>query len=69
MTLAEFVRQIERYHDTHILISDSSIATMTISGVFKLNELDPTLQALQLSLGLQVISLNDNTLHLIKPAS
>ena len=69
MTLFEFARQIERYHDTRILISDSSIAAMTISGVFPLDELDPILQALQLSLGLQVISLNDNTLQLIKPAS
>ncbi|MBE9539585.1 MAG: FecR family protein [Proteobacteria bacterium] len=69
MTLFEFVRQIERYHDTHILISDSSIAAMTISGVFPLDELGPILQALQLSLGLQVLSLNDNTLQLIKPAS
>jgi len=69
MTLFEFVRQIERYHDTHILIPDSSIAAMTISGVFPLDELDPILQALQLSLGLQVVPVDAKTLKLIKPLS
>ena len=66
MTLTELVRQIERYHDTHILITDSSIATSTISGVFALSDIDPILQALQVSLGLSVVSIDDKTLQLIK---
>ena len=66
MTLAELAGEIERYHDTHILIADSSIATLTISGVFQLKELGPILQALQLSLNLDVITLDDKTLQLIK---
>ncbi len=69
MTLTNFVRQIERYHDIHILITDSSIAAITISGVFTLNDLEPILQALQLSLGLEVIPVNDKILQLIKPPS
>ncbi len=66
MTLTELVRQIERYHDTHILITDSSIATLTLSGVFALNDIGPILQALQLSLGLEVVSIGDKTLQLVR---
>jgi len=66
MTLTDLVRQIERYHDTHILITDISIATLTISGVFALKELDPILQALQLSLGLAILPVDDKTVQLIK---
>jgi transmembrane sensor len=65
LTLAELVKEIERYHDIHILIADSNIATLTISGVFALKELDPILQALQLSLNLEVIAVDDKTLQLI----
>jgi len=67
MPLTELIRQIERYHDTHILIVDGNVAALTVSGIFELNELDPTLQALQLSLGLEIVELNSNTLQLLKP--
>jgi transmembrane sensor len=67
MTLMELAAQIERYHDIHILITDTSIATLTLSGVFPLNELEPVLQAVQVSLGLEVLTLDDKTLQLIKP--
>ena len=69
MTLADLVGQIERYHDTHILITDSSIAALTITGVFPLHEIEPILQALQVSLGLQVVPLGDKTLQLIRPTA
>ncbi len=67
MSLPALIRQIERYHDTRILITDSDVAAMTISGVFALNDLDPILQALQLSLGLEVVAVNTSTLLLLKP--
>jgi len=69
MPLAQLIREIERYHDTHILITVNSIAALTITGVFTLSELEPILQALQLSLGLEAVPVNDNTLQLIKPAA
>ena len=70
MTLADLVREIARYHDAHILIADSRIASLTISGVFEVKELEPVLQALQVSLDLELVTLNENTFQLIKaPAS
>lgn len=66
MPLVELITQIERYHDTHILVSDTSIATLTVSGVFTLSELDPILLALQLSLGLQVTPVGHNSVSLTR---
>jgi transmembrane sensor len=64
MPLVELITQIERYHDTHILISDPSIATLNVSGVFILSELDPILQALQISLGLHATPIGGNSIAL-----
>jgi transmembrane sensor len=69
MTLTDLVREIARYHDAHILIADNNIAALTISGVFKLEELEPILQALQISLDLELVTLNDYTFQLIKNPS
>jgi len=66
MTLAELIAQIERYHDTHILLTDASIATLKISGVFDLSDLSPILQALQVSLGVKAVPIDSKTLQLIK---
>lgn len=66
MPLVELITQIERYHDIHILVSDPSIATLSISGAFKLNELDPILQALQLSFGLQATPVGQNSIALTR---
>ncbi len=64
MPLVELITQIERYHDIHILVSDPSIATLSVSGAFKLSELDPILQALQLSLGLKTTAVGANSIAL-----
>jgi transmembrane sensor len=69
MTLTNLVQEIARYHDAHILIADNNIAALTISGVFKLEELEPILQALQISLDLELVTLNDYTFQLIKTPS
>jgi transmembrane sensor len=66
MPLVELIAQIERYHDTHILVSDPSIATLSVSGVFILSELDPILQALQISLGLQATPVGHNSIALTR---
>jgi len=66
MPLAQLIQEIERYHATHILITDSGIAALTITGVFSLSELEPILQALQVSLGIKAVPVNDNTLQLVR---
>ncbi|MFT5709393.1 MAG: transmembrane sensor [Halioglobus sp.] len=66
MPLVELITQIERYHDIHILVSDASIATLSVSGVFILSELDPILQALQISLDLQTIPVGSNSIALTR---
>ena len=66
MPLVALITQIERYHDIHILLSDPSIATLSVSGVFILSELDPILQALQVSLGLQATPVGGNSIALTR---
>jgi transmembrane sensor len=66
MTLRDLVIQLERYRKTRILIADSNIASLTFSGVFELDQPESLLRALELSLGLQVVELGEDTLQLLK---
>ena len=66
MKLPELVAQLERYRDTRILISDSDIAALTISGVFELDQPDSILRALELIHGLEVVELGPKTVQLLK---
>ncbi|MBT4522395.1 MAG: FecR family protein [Halieaceae bacterium] len=66
MPLPELVAQIERYNGTHILITDSNVAALTVSGVFELNQPRAILDALELSLDLKVVTLDPQTLQLLK---
>lgn len=68
MTVRDLVEQLARYQKTRILLSDGDIAAMTISGVFELDQPQSMMNALALSLGLQVVELNENTLQLLKPS-
>lgn len=67
MPLPELVRQLQRYHPTRIVIADTAVAAMTISGVFQLERPEAILGALEVSLGVQVATLDDGTLQLVKP--
>jgi transmembrane sensor len=61
--------ELERYHDISILIADADVAAMTVSGVFQLDQpAQDLLQALELSLGLQVKQLDEHTIQLLKRA-
>jgi transmembrane sensor len=66
MQLTELVRQLERYHDTRILISDPEVAALKISGVFRLDQPDALILALEKTLDLKSIQVDNNTLQLLK---
>ncbi|MFK8047363.1 MAG: FecR domain-containing protein [Halioglobus sp.] len=66
MTLRDLIDELARYRKTRIIISDREIAAFTISGVFELDQPQSTLSAVALSLGLQVVELDENTMQLLK---
>jgi transmembrane sensor len=66
MPLPELIAQMERHRNIRILISDADVASLTISGVFELDQPEAILRALELSLDLQVVELDANTLQLLK---
>lgn len=68
MSLSDLTKEIERYHNVHILLTDADVAGLTLSGVFPIGDLDPILQAVQVTLGLKVVPINANTLQLLKPS-
>ena len=59
-------RELERYHDTRILITDPRVAHLTVSGVFQLEQPDAILRALAVSHDLDVEQLDDNRVKLLK---
>ena len=48
-------------------VSFDAIAAMTVSGVFRLDQPEAILDALQVSHGLQVVPLGDDAVRLLKP--
>ena len=68
MSLRDLTKEIERYHNVHILLTDADVAALTLSGVFPLGDLDPILQAVQVTLGLEIVAINADTLQLLKPS-
>ena len=66
MTLPALIQQLERYHDTEILIADPDLAVLTVSGVFQLDKPDAIISALELSLDLRADILEDGTVRLLK---
>jgi transmembrane sensor len=67
MPLLELTRELARYTDTRIVIRDRDIARLTVSGVFNLDHPDSVLQAVERSLQLQVVRVDDRTVQLLKP--
>jgi transmembrane sensor len=66
LPLAQLTRELARYHDTRILIGDREVANLTVSGVFNLDHPDSVLQALERSLALEVVRLDERTVQLLK---
>ncbi|MDO8860222.1 FecR domain-containing protein [Haliea sp. E1-2-M8] len=67
MPLLELTRELARYTDTRIVIRDRDVARLTVSGVFDLDHPDSVLQAVERSLQLQVVRLDNGTVQLLKP--
>lgn len=66
MPLPELVKQLQRYHPTRIFIVDPDVAALTVSGVFRLDNLEAILQALEVSLDLKATPLDDDSVQLLK---
>lgn len=67
LPLLELTRELARYTDTRIVIRDRDVAGLTVSGVFNLDHPDSVLQAVERSLQLQVVRLDNGTVQLLKP--
>jgi len=65
MPLPELIAQLQRYHNTRILLADPDLAVRTVSGVFKVDKPDALLDALAISLDLQVQRIDDSTVQLL----
>ena len=66
LPLPDLIRQLERYHDTRILVGDPDLAVMTVSGVFQLDHPEAIISALELSLNVRTDVLEDGTIRLLK---
>ncbi len=66
MRLTELISQMARYHNTRILIDDPEVAALKVSGVFPLDQPDALILALEKSLALEAVQLDENTLKLLK---
>lgn len=66
LPLHELVHQIERYSDVHILLGDRELAMLSVSGVFRIDQPQVILAALERSLDLRVVQVDDSTVQLLK---
>ncbi len=66
MPLGKLVQEIGRYHDRKILIAEPALAQTRVSGVFQLQDPDTILKALKHSVGIEAITLEDDSVLLIK---
>jgi len=63
-TLAEVIREVNRYTDTKIEIVDPGIAELRIGGYFDIGEIDGLMNVLQAGFGVQVDRTGDNRIQL-----
>ncbi|MCY4427292.1 MAG: FecR domain-containing protein [Halieaceae bacterium] len=66
MPLSELVQELSRYHSREILIAEADLAQTTVSGVFELEDPDTILRALEHSVGVTAMPLEDDSVLLIK---
>jgi len=66
LPLHELIHQIERYSDVKILLGDRGLASLSISGVFRIDQPEIILAALERSLDVRVIQVDDSTVQLLK---
>jgi transmembrane sensor len=65
MPLATLVEELSRYHPNQIFIAEPALAGKTLSGVFRLEDLDGILLALEHSAGVRSVTLEDGSIQLI----
>lgn len=63
-TLPEAVADVSRYTDIQIEIADPRLADVRIGGYFKIGEVEPMLQALEISFGVKVARLDAKHIRL-----
>ena len=68
MPLAELVLELGRYHALEILIGEPDLAQTTVSGVFELHDPDTILRALEQSFGIHAMTLEDDSILLLRAA-
>ncbi|TXS90691.1 FecR family protein [Parahaliea maris] len=68
MPLSQLAAELERYQKTRILIADPSVAALTVSGVFQLNQPLAVLDALERSMEIRVARIGADTLQLLPAA-
>jgi ferric-dicitrate binding protein FerR (iron transport regulator) len=66
MPLAELVEELSRYHPREIIITEAGLADRTVSGVFELEDLDGILLALEHTVGVRSVTLEDGSIQLIR---
>ncbi|MEP5765762.1 MAG: FecR family protein [Halieaceae bacterium] len=66
MPLAELVAELSRYHERKILIAEPGLAQKTVSGVFQLEDPDSILLALEHTVGIRSVELEDGSVQLIR---
>ena len=66
LPLHELVHQIERYSDVHVLLGDRELAMLSVSGVFRVDQPQVILAALERSLDIRVVKVDDSTVQLLK---
>ncbi|MDJ0877054.1 MAG: FecR family protein [Halieaceae bacterium] len=66
MPLGELVTELSRYHPNRIFIAEPDLTQTTVSGVFQLEDLDSILLALEHTVGVRSVALDDGSLQLIR---
>ena len=66
MPLGQLVAELARYHGARIIVSDASLAQTTVSGIFPIDQPEVILKALEHSIGVQGVELEDSSILLIK---
>jgi transmembrane sensor len=62
--LEEVLREISRYHDTSVRLADTGLGSLHVSGIFRADDLDGTVNTIAMTLNLHVNRLAQNSIVL-----
>ncbi|GAB3282982.1 FecR family protein [Parahaliea aestuarii] len=68
MPLPQLASELERYQNMRIIVADPAVATLTVSGVFQLDQPLAVLEALERSHGIRVSRYGSHSLQLLPAA-